>query len=491
MRLFLKLFFSFLLVLLLTVGLVAWGTFQLRGDLDEIIRLEKKRLETDRRQLAEEIKTTGVKTIEKKLREHPRRARLFILDARGEELLHRPPPPDLQSLAERIRRRGAERVVGRIGFKDPAWSRSPWVPAAIRQGFAETAWALPARGPNGKLFFVFADRPEIAWIPELLARYPMLLLFTLLSSALAVLLLARHFTAPIQRLRNAALELATGELTSRAPLPGRRLPDELTDLSRDFNYMAERLENLFHAQTRLLREVSHELRSPLARMRAALGLMERDNPQPGDHQRRLELELDRLDRLIGRLITLSRPSADGAIHRDQWLDLGALAKTVVDDARFEAGPEPGRIHLETTEPILIRANGEMIHSALENVLRNALRHSPADRPVQVSVRALAEEAIITVSDQGPGVPEKQLPHLFEPFFRVNDQRQDDSGGFGLGLAIAARAIHDHDGTIHANNRPGGGLEVTLRLPLEPLPPEMDDPSGEAPELKPPTREKRS
>ncbi|MBF0213429.1 MAG: HAMP domain-containing protein [Magnetococcales bacterium] len=291
----------------------------------------------------------------------------------------------------------------------------------------------------------------------------------MLISGVVVFPLARHFTGPLRRLQGATLRLAEGDLTTRAPTPHRIISDELDDLARDFNFMAQRLEMLFHSQKRLLRDVSHELRSPLARMRVALGLAEQESSElQAEHWERLSLELDRLDALIGQIIRVSRPEEPNQVPKDTLVDLGALVEAVIADARFENSGSDSSLIIQRQDPALMWADGAAIHSAVENVVRNAMRHTPAGAQVTLQLLRQGEKAHIVVQDGGPGVPEGDLPRITEPFFRVDESRDRVSGGHGLGLAIATCAVRDHGGELVARNRATGGLEVEIILPVEPI-----------------------
>ncbi|MEO5351643.1 MAG: ATP-binding protein [Magnetococcus sp. XQGC-1] len=260
--------------------------------------------------------------------------------------------------------------------------------------------------------------------------------------------------------------MASGDLTARAPLVPGRLPDELHDLERDFNHMAQQLEGMFHAQNRLLRDVSHELRSPLARMRVAMGLMEQSLPEPDENLNRMVLELERLDALIGQIIRVARPSIPGDNRRDVLVDLGEMVRSVVADARFELARQENRLLLERVDAVLLWADAVGLRSVIDNVLRNALHHSGRQGSVRVELLSQGERARLEISDQGPGVPEGDLSRIFLPFYRVEEAREGGAGCFGLGLAIAARVVREHGGEIAARNRHEGGLAVTITLPIE-------------------------
>lgn len=278
-------------------------------------------------------------------------------------------------------------------------------------------------------------------------------------------LLAWYFSKPIRRLRAAFEAAAEGRLDERVePKMGKRR-DELADLGRDFDSMAQRLQRLMDGQRRLLHDVSHELRSPLARLQAAIGLARQQPERLDASMARIERESVRMDKLVSELLTLSRLEAGMAGKLDEDVDLNELLANVVDDARFEAETSGCRVEFEEHAQIMVRGSAELLHRAVENVVRNALKHSPANGLVSIAldVNENGRAVAISVSDEGGGVPESELHAIFEPFFRGNQSHAAD--GHGLGLAISQRVIIAHKGSIFAGNRAEGGLSVTLSLPV--------------------------
>lgn len=275
--------------------------------------------------------------------------------------------------------------------------------------------------------------------------------------------LTRYLTRPIFRLRSAARRLAEGELTARVTENHRR--DEIGDLVRDFNFMAERVEALVNSQRQLISDISHELRSPLARMNATLGLARQ---RLGDNALfdRLERDAERLNEMIGRILTLARLDMTAASPEMQQTDLKALLSDIVSDAQWEAHERDTRVELTCGE-CSIRANPGLLRSATENVIRNGIRYTAPGTAVEVNLECRGADsgnaAIIRVSDRGPGVPAAELTNIFRPFYRVADARDRESGGVGLGLAIAERVARMHGGRIRAENRAGGGLEVVMTI----------------------------
>jgi two-component system sensor histidine kinase CpxA len=300
----------------------------------------------------------------------------------------------------------------------------------------------------------------------------------LLMGGVLCFLLARHLTSPMIQLRALTSRFSQGDLTARIASPEllqRR--DEIGGLARDFNQMAGRIENLLKAQHRLLADVSHELRSPLTRLSLALGLMKRRVSFTGQvplrvnsdppHVARMEREVERLNHLIGQLLTLSR--LENLDHSPQMepIDLSALVQEIAVDADFEAASMDRSVRLAECAACTMRGARDLMRSAVENVVRNALKYT---RPgTQVRVRLARANgsgmATIVVEDEGPGVPAKDLAHVFEPFYRVDEARDRQSGGAGLGLAITHQVVSLHGGSVSAANREGGGLELRLTLPV--------------------------
>ncbi|WP_210397182.1 ATP-binding protein [Motiliproteus sediminis] len=271
--------------------------------------------------------------------------------------------------------------------------------------------------------------------------------------------MARYLTQPIERLRSASRQLADGALDTRVGAPLNRRQDELGDLGRDFDRMAERLQRLLQGQQQLLRDVSHELRTPLARQRVALELARR-KADPHAELDRIEREAQLLDELIEEILVLVRLNAETTAPPRAAVDLATLVQTQVDNARFE---HP-RVCYQGPPSLSVLADERQLGRALENVIRNALKYS--DGEVEVRLSSNTSEAVIQVADQGPGIDESLLQQIFEPFVRADEARSRDAGGWGLGLAIAARALQQHGGRISAANRAEGGLLVTLALPLQ-------------------------
>lgn len=336
--------------------------------------------------------------------------------------------------------------------------------------------AQPLPTPEGT--FVFSgsiSRPllSLRYFNSINTRTKILSLSLLfLTSGLFCYGLTRYFATPLSRVRIAAQRLAEGDLSARVePNHIPRGNDEISHLAHDFDQMAERLQTLVNAQNRLLGDVSHELRSPLARMNLALELAQRgDEVKRQNAIERIARESSRLDTLIGELLTLSR--LENGLRAESLniaTDIAALARNVATDAEFESQNAGRGVQVTYTGPekgLIMRGDPELLHRAVENVTRNALRHTFDNSTVALELKVDNHDVVITIADGGPGVPSDELESIFRPFYRVEGARDrpDGGSGTGLGLAIAQRAIYAHGGTISASNGEEGGLNVRLTLP---------------------------
>ena len=286
----------------------------------------------------------------------------------------------------------------------------------------------------------------------------------LVVSAFASWWLAQHLSAPIRRMQEGARALAGERLDVRvsAGLDGRK--DEVAVLAREFDAMADRLRANRSALTRLLGDISHELRSPLARMRLALGLARQPSADNARQLDRMEREIERLDVLISQVLKLARLNGTDIPFEREPFDVDEMIDEVVRDAAFEGTAKGCKVQTVGAAHSVVSGNRELLRSAIENVLRNAVRYSPQGAPVEVAVERGTAGLTISVRDRGPGVPAGELERIFEPFYRVAESRDRDSGGEGIGLAITSQVMKAHGGTARADNRAGGGFEVQLNLP---------------------------
>lgn len=299
-----------------------------------------------------------------------------------------------------------------------------------------------------------------------------LLLLALIVTALASLLLARSITQPISRLQRTTLALAAGNLEARVETSTLQRQDEIGALARSLEVMAARLDTLLRAQKQLLRDISHEVRSPLARIRLASGLLGQRNARPDPLLARIDEEVSQLDSLIERILDIAKlESGAGAEDwRREALDLCALTERTLADAAFEASQLGIELEVRlTSEPLVINGDRHWVQSAIENVVRNALHHAASGARVRVCLERDQEHATLAISDSGTGLDETELTKIFEPFYRGSGSAS--GSGAGLGLAIVARVLQSHGGTAIARNLRDStnkitGLEITLRWPLD-------------------------
>jgi two-component system sensor histidine kinase CpxA len=330
----------------------------------------------------------------------------------------------------------------------------------------------PFRLPDGRFIhvarlrdpryrFISLSRP---WFPppNILPYYGSIVLVIAGMGAI----LAAHLAAPLRRLRRVVDRFGRGDFTARV---GSSRRDEIGELARAFDEMAGRIETLLAAERRLLQDVSHELRSPLTRLDVAADLVLSSNDRVAAVGR-IKREIERLTILVTELLQLTRAEGDPQALEPDNIRLDDLVRDLAENLALEAEAKGCRVELIGAEPCWSWAEPELVHRAVENVVRNAIRHAPEGTTVDVSLIPYDDRARIIVRDRGAGVPEESLESIFEPFFRVDGHRSRASGGVGLGLTIARRAVEVHGGTIHAANAEPG-LAVTIELPV------VDPPAG--------------
>jgi two-component system sensor histidine kinase CpxA len=338
-------------------------------------------------------------------------------------------------------------------------------------------WFIPVTAEGVRYQYVWfqppaKSRPPSRWHDFLRFAFPQLPV-AIAVGGLTTFVLVLLFTRPLVRLRRAARQLAEGKLDVRVEESNQigmsRHSDEFEGLVHDFNHMAERLESLVGAQKLLLRDVSHELRSPLSRLSVALALAREDAaPELSEHLARIEREADKLNLLIGQLLTLSSMEVREGIATFKIVSLNELCEQILPDAEYEAAQRPCTVVLEQVDGCSIRGDWELLYRAVENVVRNAIRYTTAGSTVTIRVQRIFEEgrqsAMIEVADCGPGIPEADLKHIFKPFYRVDGARSSSTGGSGVGLAITERAVRLHHGTVQASNRHEHGTTIRLVFP---------------------------
>jgi len=338
----------------------------------------------------------------------------------------------------------------------------------MKSGIARVA--LPLSGQSGRSYIFATELPAGPRAALGINRSAAVLQWgiALLVSGLICFLLTRYLATPILRLREMSQKLASGHLYARADPGLMQRQDEIGDLIRDFDAMASRIEELISRQRQLISDVSHELRSPLARLNVALDLgRERKGDDPAfDH---MQEDIRILDEMIGRLLTIAKLDISAPQVPMADFDLTALVSQIVRNAEFELQEPNGGVRLLSSGQCIVRGSAELLHGAIENVVRNAIRYTENGTAVEVRIEcndsSSGASVRLVVRDHGPGVPESELKNIFLPFYRVTDARDRQSGGTGLGLAIADRVIRIHGGTIRAENAAPHGLRIEIALPL--------------------------
>lgn len=371
--------------------------------------------------------------------------RVELYDPAGRDLLGRGLPPDTEEVAARAR------LTGR-----------PQYALALR-------WAAgtPVATPRGTYLLAARVYP-VAGIRRFAGFGPFLMkaLIALVATALLCLLLARHLARPVRSLQSAARRIADGDWQARATPLVKDRNDEISDLAQDFDRMAGRIQQLIAKQHELLGDISHELRSPLARVNLSLELARRGDASALD---RAQKDLDRLDTMIGEILTLTRLHTAQGQRIVSRIALRTLLESIAEDARFEGAAEDKQVVLVKPDECRMEGDPSLVRSALENLVRNAVRYTRPGSTVEIHLDARTlngrRMACVRVCDSGPGVPPEALSRLFEPFYRADPARDATTGGFGLGLAIAQRVASFYGGAATACNLPQGGLEVTLTFPL--------------------------
>lgn len=366
---------------------------------------------------------------------------VFLLNSKSEDLYHRELVPGVLKVAEQLR--GRRR---RTSMETP---------------HGHMLGHIIHRDTQGLLRAVVVIKPPKPGLVSLLNRsFALRLTLAVLISGLVCFVLSRAMTNRIKALQLAARQLADGDLDTRIKVRERG-GDETDELARDFNTMAGQLKDKIQAQKRLLGDVSHELRSPLARLRIALALAQEDPRNGAKYLQRIDLEAERLEALIRQLLS----SQNGEFLADVHIDLVSLLVELCADASFE-GEGPGkRVEFSTRlEQAVIASHADLLKKCFENIIGNALKYTAYDTTIEVTLIQIDDQYEIRIEDRGPGVEEAQLDKLFEEFYRADSARQRETGGYGLGLAIAKRAVLQHQGTISAVNT-GTGLAVTVTFPI--------------------------
>jgi len=371
--------------------------------------------------------------------------RAFLFDPQLQELSGRRAPEGAQDLARRVFQNHVPQFVP---------SRSGPLHAqpvhTLRGGQYVLVAEMPPRPPPPGFFHPIFHVLGVAFVGAVFCYW-----------------LARYLTSPVTKLRKATQELAAGNLRTRVvPALGNRR-DELASLGADFDLMAEQIETLINSQRRLLGDISHELRSPLARLNVALELArQRSGAEAASALERIQREAENLNEMIGQLLALTRLESGAASITKTQFDLAQLVREVGEDADFEARSRNRSVAVIAPQSHVISGNYELLRRAIENVVRNAVQYTGEGTAVEVQLTQAVSDgtAVITVRDHGTGVPDSALEKIFQPFYRVDEARDREAGGVGLGLAIAARAVLLHGGGVKATNASDGGLIVSIELP---------------------------
>ena len=447
-----KIFLSFWLATILIIITTAWIISEItqkssipaseRVFMDSYANAAVATFESGRREALEKwLQQTGT----------ARQMTLYLLISNGEIISVQPPPDIVKEIAANLTQEKLDD--GLLKFGDIIVSHEILSTSG-------NAYRLVAVSEKPLAHFV-----EIPW-----ASLSIRIIIAIVISGLICYLLSIYLTKPLRSLKMAAKSIARGKLNTRVgPFIGH-YRDELYELTGEFNRMAEELEALINSKERLLQDISHELRSPLARLLVAIELgRKKTNNHAEPEFARMELECIRLNKLISEILEFTRLDKAATPLSKVSLNLNDLILQIIDDAHFEINNEHAHLKLVADKIYSIQANERLIHRAFENIIRNALHYSMPSPEITIFLNhsTLDESIDIDIQDNGPGVPDQQLETIFNPFYRVDWSREKKTGGYGLGLAIASQAIHLHKGNIKAVNRTDhSGLIIKINLPVK-------------------------
>ncbi|WP_321393088.1 ATP-binding protein [uncultured Desulfuromusa sp.] len=453
--LFLKFFSYFLLILLLVSTAVIALTYLRDQEFPPLAHQDfaRKAVTEYGRKAIEAFESDGITEVDKLTKKLYVKSgiHLQLFDANGQPLTNLRVPMRMQHMIHRALQTGE---------------------VVFPRGGSRNGLASAVQSPSGQTYFVaisLSDRPPprglIRAITHGFLGWKLLILLAI--TAVVCYLLARSLTSPISRLRQATRKFAAGDLSVRIGHQVRG-KNELAELAHDFDEMAGKIEALVETQKNLLRDISHELRSPLTRLGIALELArQQDRPETqAKSLDRIALESERMNTMIGQLLNLTRLENNASKESFQQFDLRGLLADLVADANFEAKTRQCTVTYKAPEVVVYFGSRSLLAQALENVIRNAIKYTADSSTVSVNLFQTTEELTIQIADQGPGVPDDALLKLFDPFYRVAAARDRQSGGTGIGLAIAERAVKLHSGTITATNLKTGGLLIEVKLPIK-------------------------
>ena len=457
--LFLKIFISFWLTMVLTIAVL---TLMVRISNSESFPVRANR--GPFREILTLYSETAVRIYEREgkqaLDEFVRRSmqeagtEIFLLDGDGKLITQTKPDGTAANIIRDLQEHPQEQPPRQF----------PLFSSVARAGFARMVVS-----PSGKQYIFAARFRQPGAPPPFFTSSPSGIAVSVLIAGLVCYLLGLYLTSPLKKLQSTVKAFAEGDFEARVSPELLKRRDEIAELGREFDHMAERIAGLISSQKRLLADISHELRSPLARLTVALELARKhSNGRAIPALDRIEQESERVNRLVGQLLALTRLESGAERVPPETVVFEDLVQQVIDDASFEARPRGREVRALHLEKCRVRGSSELLRSAVENVIRNGIRYTAPGTAVEVSLSWHLDTAVLTVRDHGPGVPEAELEHIFEPFYRVSEARERASGGVGLGLSIAERTVKLHGGSIRAENVPHG-LQVTIELPLAPVP----------------------
>lgn len=448
-KLFWKIFFSFWLTILFIELLTAWVTAGVtEAELHPILEQENLSFVANSTEAVYVLTAEGLDSLKRWMSTKDNLTgidKLYVIDQERKEVNNKPLPPNIRAILDR-------------DFSE--------TPIDHYQPIKHTL-TFPTVTQNGDSYLIISTFAH----PHLL-RYlfaPERVTLAVLISGIICFLLARYFTSPLTSLRRSTQKLTKGEFDTTNLNNLRNRNDEFGALAIDFDNMSQRLQHLLDTQRQLLRDISHELNSPLARIRVATELA-RNKFISGksDEFDRIEKEIERLEFLIRELLTFVKIEASESLSNITKVDMHEMLSYIVDDAQFlrKHSPDNQKITLNCPAAVMVDGDAVLLHRAIDNIVRNASYYSPKDSTITIHCNQQVNNVRIAVEDQGPGVPPDMLGKIFQPFVRVSSAREHDTGGSGIGLAIARRVITLHGGTISAGNKSdNSGLVITISLPM--------------------------